>query len=228
MRIMNKLYCFWTGDNDLTPNRIRCLETMKNSGLDVTLVTPKNLQDFLIEPLHEAYQYLSLNHKSDYLRCYFMHFYGGAYCDIKEIRDSWLSFCSILEHTPDIYAIGFAERPHWGSIRVIAKYIKDPELINELHKNCSKLIGNSGFIVKKQTPFTKEWYTNLMKLMDSKLDKLKENPSDDSVYAGITNNNPRYPIGWVEIQGAIFMPLCYKYLKHILNILPEPICINYR
>ena len=225
-----KLYCFWTGDNELTPNRKRCLEYMKwYSRLDLILVTPANLHNFLVEPLHEAYQYLSLNHKSDYLRCYFMHFYGGAYCDIKEIRHSWKECANILEYSDNTWIIGYNERPEWRSVDVISPYIENKGLVDELNKSyCNNLIGNGAFLMKKQTPFTKEWYSSLLKLMDSKLEQLKQNPADVTSYEGITNKNLNYPLGWAEVQAAIFMPLIYKYREHVLNILPEPIFYEYR
>lgn len=63
----------------------------KNSGVEVKLITPKNLNNYLLPdfPLHPAYDYLSLVHKSDYLRCYFMHFHGGGYSDIKPNYKNW-------------------------------------------------------------------------------------------------------------------------------------------
>src|SRR5690606_1936777 len=73
------LYAFWTGNNELTENRLRCLESIKkNSGVPFVLVTPGNLEEYIVNehPLHPAYEYLSLIHRSDYLRCYFMHHHG--------------------------------------------------------------------------------------------------------------------------------------------------------
>ena len=66
-KINEKLYCFWTGNNEMTENRKRNIETLQWSGLDVQLVTPDNLNDYLLNdaPLHEGYQYLSDTHKSD-------------------------------------------------------------------------------------------------------------------------------------------------------------------
>jgi len=73
-----KLYCFWTGTNNMTENRIRNLKTLNNTGFDVVLITQDNLNSYLLNgyPLHKGYKYLSETHKADYLRCYFMNFYG--------------------------------------------------------------------------------------------------------------------------------------------------------
>ena len=81
---MNNIYCFWTGTNEMNETRLNGLNKLRSvSGCNVVLITPDNLNDFLIEPLHPAYKYLSLVHRSDYLRAYFMHYHGGGYSDIK-------------------------------------------------------------------------------------------------------------------------------------------------
>ena len=81
------VYCFWTGTNPMSDNRKRCLQNLKNQiGVPVQLITPDNLGDYLLPayPLHPSYQLLSETHRADYLRTYFMNFYGGGYTDIKE------------------------------------------------------------------------------------------------------------------------------------------------
>ncbi|MGI9252585.1 MAG: hypothetical protein ACR2J8_02470, partial [Thermomicrobiales bacterium] len=76
------VYCFWTGENEMPSQRLESLETIRqNAGCEVVLVTPDNLADFLVEPLHEAYDYLSCTHRADYLRAWFMHHRGGGYTD---------------------------------------------------------------------------------------------------------------------------------------------------
>ena len=80
------IYCFWTGNNEMSDNRIECLENLKNvSECNVLLITKYNLSNYILSdvPLHPAFQYLSETHKADYLRTYFMHFYGGG---IKKLR----------------------------------------------------------------------------------------------------------------------------------------------
>jgi hypothetical protein len=83
---MHNIYVFWTGDNDMSSNRIKCLEDLKKrSEANVILVNNKNLHEYILKsnPLHPSYGYLSETHKSDYLRTYFMHFHGGGYSDVK-------------------------------------------------------------------------------------------------------------------------------------------------
>jgi hypothetical protein len=55
-------------------------------------------------PLHPAFKYLSYVHKSDYLRSYFMHFYGGGYADIKKYssNNNWKECFNLLNSNTDI------------------------------------------------------------------------------------------------------------------------------
>lgn len=84
------MWCIWAGDNPLTPNRERGLVSIRqhNWDLDVKLVTPENLEEYVVEghPLHPAYAHLSAVHRSDYLRAYLLHHHGGVYSDIKPMQ----------------------------------------------------------------------------------------------------------------------------------------------
>lgn len=65
--------------------------------MPVCLITKDNLSTFIKPefPLHEAFPYLSAVHRSDYIRAYLMHFYGGAWhdtpCEVS-FRDCWNEF----------------------------------------------------------------------------------------------------------------------------------------
>jgi len=70
------------------------------TGCKVCCVYKDDLSKYILEhPLHEAYEYLSETHKADYLRTYFMHFYGGGYSDIKRSSGSWLKAFDDLENS---------------------------------------------------------------------------------------------------------------------------------
>src|SRR3990172_6981039 len=111
-----KVYMFWTGNNPLTPNRQRNLaasiKALKNQRVELVLVTPKNLGEYVKKagvPLHPGYQSLSLTHRADYLRCYFMHFFGGGYSDVKKMSGNWKQAFRDLEAAPDKYINGYQE-----------------------------------------------------------------------------------------------------------------------
>ena len=100
-------------------------------------------------------------------------------------------------------------------------------LINEpLNDNWQELIGNCAYICKPQTPLTKEWYNERIKLLDSKLEQLRLYPANNPY--DCKENGNGYPIEWTEMLGRIFHKVCYKYKDKILNILPISIFKNYR
>lgn len=113
---MNNVYIFWTGDNVIPEVRLKSIEAMKAlSQSNIILVDNSNLDEFVTaSELHPAYEYLNLAHKADYLRCYFMHHYGGGYCDIKQINDSWVPSFELLDSKNDLLCIGYREVNRWG------------------------------------------------------------------------------------------------------------------
>ena len=98
---MNKtIYILWTEANDLTPRRKNNLQIMKDyCGVELKFLDHITIQDYELpeHKFHEAYQYLSATHKSDYLRSYLMHFYGGGYCDIKKAEWDWNKYFNELD-----------------------------------------------------------------------------------------------------------------------------------
>lgn len=192
------LYCYWDG-SPMSDNRKKCFNTLKNSKLDVHLITPQNLEDYLGESPHSKFKDLSPNHQSDYIRCHMLHFYGGGYSDIKNTSESWLPFVEEFEMKPYIWGMGYKEVPNgWARIK------GDPDLSAKLKNNTDKLIGNGAFIFKAKTEFTYKWYERMLLKM--------EEPN----------------LEWSELQGQVFHPLCLEYHERILNTLPMPSMKEYR
>ncbi len=201
------IYCFWTGDNEMSENRKKGYESLvKSSGVEVKLITPQNLNDYILpdHPLHNAYDNLSLVHKSDYLRCYFMHFHGGGYSDIKTNNNNWEnSFNKIISENK--WLLGYSELDGMGTGK--GQGVIDDDLFY-YYKSC---IGTGGFICRSNTKFTAEWYTELNKRMDGFEEELKKFPGD------VKGRNPGYPIGLLVVLSQIFAPLCLKYKDHIIH-----------
>jgi len=213
---MNHIYVFWTGTNEMPENRVRCLEQLKTvSESDVILVTRQNLNDYILqsEPLHPAYFYLSETHRADYLRTYFMNFHGGGYSDIKETTGSWKS-CFIELYNSDKWINGYKEIDGGVAYPPAAEYWRE-------------MVGNGAYICKPQTPLTKEWYNDMISLLDSKLDQLKLYPSTFPQDCAEVSSG-KYPIAWNEMLGRIFHRISYKYKDHVLNTLPISVFYNYR
>jgi hypothetical protein len=211
---MNIIYCFWTGDNEMSDNRKSCLDQLiKTSECKVILVTKNNLYRFILpnKPLHEAYKYLSETHKADYLRTYFMRFIGGGYSDIKKTSGSWIKHFTKFRKSK-YWICGYCEVPGGVAYAPYAdKYLE--------------LVGNGAYICKANTPLVIEWYNSMIQLLDNKLYKLKLNPS---IHPLCCAENSMYPIEWNEMLGRIFHKVSYKYKEKLLNTLPTLIFTDYR
>jgi hypothetical protein len=201
------LYVFWTGNNELTPNRKIALQTLKdNAGVNVKLITPQNLDEYIIKeyPLHEGFKYLSLIQKSDYLRCYFMLHHGGGYVDIKPCLDSWNKLFKKLNNS-NKWCIGKREK-HIGSI---------PNMDGNIGADCKKyhnnLISNGGYIYKPNSPIAKEWMDEIHMRLDFFKSDLQKNPGDEF-------GSGKYPIPWAYLAGYIMAPLILKYHDKVIPL----------
>jgi hypothetical protein len=177
----------------------------------VLLVTKGNLAGYILpdHPLHPAYQYLSETHKADYLRTYFMHFHGGGYSDIKKASGSWIESFTQM-NTTDAWMCGYKE------IEGGVAYAPNAD-------KWRVMVGNGAYICKPQTELTAKWYSEMLALLDSKLDALRLHPS--SFPQDCSEVSP-YPIGWNEMLGRIFHRVSYEYSDKIINILPMPVCVG--
>ena len=214
--IPKHLYCFWTGKNEMSNNRRECFEQMKNiTDTNVKLISNQEVYNYMIpsNPFHPAFEYLSETHKADYLRMYFMHYYGGGYADIKKQTSSWAECYNKLLNT-DLIGIGYPEINELGiAYPPVSKY-------------WNMLIGNCSYIFKPNTDFTRKWLNDVHILLDSKLDELKKNPS--SFPQDCKEKGTGYPIEWNEMLGRIFHRLNYEFKEKITGDLPTPIFRNYR
>lgn len=223
------IFGFWTANNPLTENREKSITSIKrNCGVEFKLITPTNLSEYeqSDHPFHPAFQYLSAVHKADYLRTYFMHFYGGGYTDIKPHTQSWRPLFKLLNCDPSAIALGYPENkpkdiaytkhftPFLGNKRKINRHIE---------RNYKELIGNCAYIFKPRTSFTELWLTECERRLSLSLSDLKRNPGN------LYGNNPGYPLPWNSILGQIFHPLCLAFKEQIMTAETiRPICTNYR
>ena len=207
----NNIYCFWTGDNILNENRKKCLEYSKEKTMcNLVLVTKNDLDKYILKehPLHPAYQYLSETHKADYLRTYFANFHGGGYMDVKEALGPWVDCFDELKNS-DKWMCGYR--------------MQGPDIAYIPHRDYwYDLVGVGAFICKPHTPLTEEWYSEMLKVLDSRLEELKQKPSrytNDSTWT-----DSGYPIRWAELLGEVFHNISYKYKEKMLYTLPYLNC----
>ena len=218
--IANKtIFVFWTGTNEMSFRRVDCLNALKTqTGCHIELITVDNLHKYIKpeDPLHPAYEYLSETHKCDYLRTYFMRYYGGGYSDIKIPNGSWVRAFEEMQENPEIWLNGYHE--------------SCPESIacHEVNHLWRVLPGNCCYIVRSNTYFVKEWYNRQKALLDERLEALKENPSHATDCCREFYPDTKYPMGWNEMLGRIFHKVAAKYTDRIWFSLPLPNFNYYR
>ena len=245
------IYCIWTGNNKMTKNRLEGIDTLKRtSGVNVKIVSTQNINQYILKdyPLPPSYPYLSRIHKSDYLRCYLMHHYGGGYSDIKRNQGSWVSQFNRINRDPNIWLIGS------GGFKPpqIAVDIAYPEEYNDIQRKHladyhNRLVGPGFMICRPRSRFTQEWYDSLHTRLDGFYLELKQHPArftreshdrppshwyrdekDPKLKKlGCPKKPTKYPVNWNRILGQIFFPLQVKYINHVKTGLPMPQLDNY-
>ena len=199
------LYIFWTGDNEITENRKKGIQSIKEKAeVEVVLVTSDNLNDYILAdyPLHKAYDYLSLIQKSDYLRCYFMLHHGSGYVDIKPCLNSWKGLFEKLNKS-EAWCLGSREKFPGGVANIGGVIGAD------CRKYYNNLIANGGYIFKPNSPIAAEWMDEIHERLDFFMDALIENPGD-------AFGSGDYPIPWAYLAGYIIPPLVLKYNERVL------------
>ena len=236
------VWAFWFG-NQMRRARLEAFHSLsRNVGAQVNLVTTQNLTQYEQQdyPFHPAMKFLSSVHKSDYLRAYFMHFYGGGYHDIKSHRseDSWEHDFSELELNTAVWLKGSAEvkREDVACDEAYARIIlngilpgcsfgQDVRLDNieanhgscceHIFKSWDKLVQNGAYLMRPRNAFTKDWLDNLHARLDAKYTLLKLNPAPFPRCCPKGANTQGYPIRWAELHGEIFHVLQVKHLAHV-------------
>jgi hypothetical protein len=221
------IFCLWTGEELMSENRLKALWTIfKTTSCPVVFITEDTVLDWIHPdyPLHPAYETLSSTHKSDYLRCYLMHHYGGGYTDIKQTCRSWAPFFRNLEASESI-AVGYRELAH-GIPHVAGE---QGDIIRAAH---AELIGLCAFIFKRKTILTESWYAETNRLLDLKSEELKHNPAkspQDQNGLLLSDGKPsQYPLRWAELLGEILHPLFYAHRAGLLQEPIEPVFFGYR
>jgi hypothetical protein len=221
------LFTIWFGKS-YTKNRDKQFKSiLENSKCNVLNINENNLH-LLKYPIHKSFIYLSSIHKSDYLRCYLMYYYGGGYSDLKGTSGSWIDCFNDLERNNNLYAIGY---PCDGlPSKADAGEDYSLEIRTNLELNIKKIIGVGFFIYKKDTNLVKEWFQELNTRLDKFYENLKKHPArfDRESKCGAPiprweggNLKTNYPIYWNYILGHILYPIQIRYLKYIKLGIPH-------
>lgn len=219
--VPNVIWCFWTSDNEMSPARRDSLSRIveMNSRSRAVLVTPDNLDEHLVASarLHPAYQNLSAVHRSDYLRCYFMHLVGGVYLDVKAPRHPAWPALEFIRGERDCWAVGYPEI----SSALCAQL--PGALGRDVRRRYHELIGCGAFIMRPGTALTSAWYAEVHRRLDRRAASLAASPGN------LRGTNPGYPVRWTELVGDVVHPLCLRYHDRIVQYEGlRPILTDYR
>ena len=224
------VWCYWEGDEMVGNRKLSYDYLLKNIEVPVALITPANVHNFILadHPFPTSYEHLSIVHRSDYLRAYLMHYYGGGWHDIKatevSYKDSWKEF-----ENSEIWIIGREEKAngaakiHDDQGRYIPDYYQD-------------LIAVPSWIAKPHTALTKAILTGIEDIIIANQDVLKKHPAihprekkieDKNIFKKIFNllkfkyqgRSIHYPLEWT-LFGNVFHPLILKYKQHVSKNLP--------
>ena len=218
------IWTFWANEKTMSGTRKKAFQTLvNNSEVQVELITDNNYLSFEDSnlPIHKAYQYLSDTHKSDYLRFYLCHIYGGGYSDIKPFPFSWAKYFKLINE--DIDLVGSPE-------------IKETDIASQDHKKYFKdLISVHHFIMKKNCKISLSIISEINKILDTKYELLKNNNGNyhpravskeldrTGVYQPTENKiyESNYPLSWNEINGRVFHKIQYENKDRICKQMPS-------
>lgn len=220
-----RIFLFWTGDNAMSDSRRNCLNSFyRNSSCNIELVDSYNLHNWIVSDLHPAFPYLSFTHRADYLRCYFMHHYGGGYSDIKYCSFNWSPyFTQLFNSDSEAYMCGYREI----SPRAVASSLQN------IRSAYRFLPGMGHFIFKAYSPLTFKWISRVHSYLDSLMELLVENPGTyhpRAVFGGVHSHDlclrlryykSCYPLQWNSLLGQILHPASYEHTHNLILSMPE-------
>lgn len=235
-----KIFVFWCGENQITETRKANLQSIiDRSGCSVELVTNDNINDYIIEPFHEAYKYLSVIHRCDYWKAYFAYFYGCGYSDIKECGFNWNQYFDELEANPAAEMISYSEIGGGGvalrchsTVRTLPMEECYPMLDRAEH-----IPGVCHYIYKKNSSMARLWRQTQHEILDSNMDILVNNPGTyhiGAIKGGVhwrykcketeQFKNSLYPFSWCEFGGMISHEIGFHNPEKCIVTMPKPIC----
>ena len=207
----------------MSSHRHKCLMSFyKNSESEIILIDKSNLYQWVASNLHPAYKLLSYTHRADYLRCYFMHNFGGGYSDIKFCRFSWNHYFLRLKSSEKLLMSGYTER-------------KATDIASEeahIKNSYANLPGMGHFIFKPKSELTYRWINQVHSCLDHVFKDLYKYPGiyhpravnggvhDSNIFARIRFFGNKYPIEWNSLLGKILHPLSYQFKDRISLAMP--------
>ena len=221
------IFCMWPGTDKISEDRITELYSIfSNTHCPVVFLNGESYKKWELpeHPFQPGFAYLSETHRSDYLRIYLLHHFGGGYTDIKFTYKQWDTAFETLKNS-DAYGLGYALQST-NAVGMSPRHDNSPELA--LYKaHYSELIGHVALICKQGTPFTSDLLSRMHLLMDEKFQLLMENPSrdkKDSFGKVLADGSvSAYPFNYVELGPDQFIRSTFRFKNQLLKGDIEPL-----
>lgn len=171
---------------------------------------------------------LSQVHKSDYMKAYLMHHYGGGYTEaLKGTTGGWVSSFAAFDN-PHTWAVGVN---NFGPNRTATvacgsdylRFLGINKTCADIRRGVRPLIRTDAFIMRPKTPLTRAWLRAANWRLDYKEAALRASPPPSLWCCRHHNRTIGYPLSWNELRGDILNPLVDKYLTHVRRALPRPL-----
>ncbi len=224
------IWCYWEGPTMTGNRKLSFSYLVQNIGVPVCLITPENISLFLKDqhPLPRTYFDLSIVHRSDYIRAYLLHHYGGGWHDVKATEVSYSNVWKDFEDT-NIWMVGRPEQPN-GAARI---YDAENRYMPDYYQN---LIAVPSWVGRPNTPLSQQLLSGIENILNKHADTLKKYPSKHPRDKKITTKSPiikllqvvkftyqgkstKYPLEWT-LFGNVFHPCILQYQSHIARSLP--------
>lgn len=200
------LWAIWFGDAPNARRQKSLDELQRQAGLELRVIRDPSEIVVPGAPFHSAFHDLHAVHKSDYVRAYLMHHYGGIYADVKRFPRSLNPVLRQLNDDAGKLVAGYRE--------VTSEYVPDlaHELGRAIRRHYRAVMGPSGFVCRPRSQFTAEWMRELHARLDYYSGSLRE---ADAAACDPYAAPDAYPIRWSEILGDIIQPLSMKHQCHM-------------
>ena len=224
------VWCYWEGP-PMTGNRRLSFEYLQaHIQVPICLITPDNLHHFIVEghPLPRAFNQLSIVHRSDYIRAYLLHHYGGGWHDIKATEVSYEKVWEEFRNDA-IWIVGKREIAK-GAAKI---YNADGDFVPDHYQ---KLIAVPSWVGRPQTSLSADLLSGIEAIIEQNADTLFMYPAKHPREKRISSRNPikrlftiikfkyqkrsiHYPLDWT-LFGNVFHPAILKYHQHVSFKLP--------
>ena len=223
------VWAMWFGPPP-TGARLSAARTIEKVGVPVRWLDDSNWRD-VEAPAHRFPPALFLSglsqiHRSDYLRAYIMHTYGGGYTDVKHTTTSWAPAWAEFDNA-SVWVVSVQEEFRRAVACGEPNFTIVPAPCDQVMNAWRYLGRNQLYIMRPNTTLTASWLQEATRRLNRHWSEIRLHPAHRPRCCQGENPN-NYPVRWAEFAGEILHPLMAIYRTHLRLVLPAQLKIEYR